>query len=117
MRSMTLGEFLDWTPPLPAPGSPLVRELLESEEGQSAGGKPCYYYDCNQEAKFVIREDYVTGGLIFDTKEHAVCPQHVPQCAGGEDPHFLWKCGRPHFIKIVGEKEFRVIHREPWGFN
>ena len=115
---MSVGELLAWTPPpLPPVGAALVRKLLGSQEGRRAGGAPCYYYDCDQEAKFVIREDYVTGRYIFDTKEHAVCSQHVPQCAGGEDPHVLWKCGRPHSIKLIGEKEFRVIHSEPWGFE
>ena len=118
MRSLTLGEFLDWTPPLPpAPGAALVRELLESEEGRRVAGKACKYYGCDEESKFVIREDYVTGRLTFDTNELAVCPEHVPQCAGGEDPVTFWACGRPHFIKIVGGKEFRVIHSDPWGFD
>ncbi len=80
-------------------------------------GKPCKYYGCDEEAKFVVREKYVTGVYIFDTNELAVCPEHVPQCAGGEDPETFWACGRPHFIKLVGGKEFGVIHSEPWGFN
>lgn len=119
MKSMSLGEFLDWTPPPlpPPPGAALVREMLESQEGQRVGAGPCYYYDCDQEALLIVREEYVSGRRIFDTRELAVCPEHVPPCAGGEDPEFLWKCGRPHSIKLIGGKELRVIHCEPWGFD
>lgn len=77
----------------------------------------CEYDGCQEMARFIVREDYVTGGRTFDTFQAAVCPQHVPPCAGGQDPHFLWACGRPHLMKPIGGKEFRAIHTRPWGFG
>ena len=77
----------------------------------------CRYYDCDKEASGIIREDLVSRGRILDSLEMAVCPQHVPPCAGGEDPDFLWACGRPHLFKPIGEEDFEVIHNRPWGFD
>ena len=81
------------------------------------GRQDCSYYDCDKEASWIIREDWVSGGRIFDSLEMAVCPAHVPPCAGGEDPNFLWACGRPHYMKPIGGEDFTVIHSGPWGFE
>ncbi len=76
----------------------------------------CAYYDCDKKASWIFREDYVTGRRIFNSFEMAVCSQHVPPCAGGEDPNFLWACGRPHRIKLIGSEDF-TVHSGPWGFE
>ena len=119
MKPMSLKEFLEWTPtPLPPPpGAAVVREMLEGESRQNARPARCYYHDCNNEARLIVREDYSTDDRIFNSFEGAVCPQHVPPCAEGQDPYSLWACGRPHRIKPIGEREFRVIHADPWGFE
>ena len=119
MKPMSLKEFLEWTPtPLPPPpGAAIVRRMLEDLQGQNAGAVPCDYHDCENEARLIVREEYSTADLIFGNFEGAVCPQHVPPCAGGQDPDSLWACGRPHRIKPIGEGEFRVIHADPWGFE
>ena len=77
----------------------------------------CAYYDCDKKASVIVREDYVMGRRVFDSFEKAVCPQHVPPCAGGKDPDSLWACGRPHYIKPIGGEDFEVIHSRPWGFE
>ncbi len=77
----------------------------------------CTYYDCDKEASLIVREDWVSGDRIFDSLEMAVCHQHVPPCAGGEDPKFLWACGRPHLFKPIDEEAYEFIHMGPWGFE
>ncbi len=119
MKPRSLEEFLEWTPtPLPPPpGAAVVRGMLEGWQSRDAGAAPCDYYDCANEARLIVREDYSTADRIFNSFEGAVCPQHVPPCAGGEDPDSLWACGRPHRIKLIGGEDFEVIHRCPWGFD
>ncbi len=119
MKPMSLKEFLEWTPaPLPPPpGATVVNEMPESWQGQNAGAAPCDYHDCDNEARLIVREDYSTADRIFGNFDGAVCLQHVPPCAGGQDPDSLWACGRPHYMKPIGEEDFTLIHSRPWGFE
>ncbi len=119
MKPMSLKEFLEWTPtPLPPPpGAAIVREMLDRWQSQDAGAAPCDHLGCDNEARLVVREDYTTANRILDNFDGAVCAQHVPPCAGGEDPDLFWACGRPHWIKPIGDGDFEVIHIAPWGFE